>query len=60
MLYLMKNFLVFFPVLMQINGYFEITLVNLTYLTAMNINLVTLKIILIQITTFIMIYICQL
>ena len=34
----------------------EITLVNLTYLAAMSINSVTLKIILIQITTPIMIY----
>ena len=40
---------------MQIKGYLEIALVNLTFLAAMNINLVTLNIILIQIT-FIMIY----
>ena len=56
MLYLMNNFLVFFQVLMQIKGYSEMTLVNLTYVAAININSVTLKIILIQITTFMMIY----
>ena len=42
---------------MQIKGYLKITLVNLTYLAAININSVILKTILIQITTFTMIHI---
>ena len=57
MLYLMKNFLVLFQAKMQIKGYLEITLVNVTYLAAMNINSVILKIKLIQITTVTMMYI---